>query len=190
MSGVRFYLMASAHARGALHLDTADSIDDDEWALAQGLLQPRTPLVFHAVEGSRPTDFIGTTYPAIVLVSDRVVRTLKESRFTGWKTYSVKAHDAKRKVLSGYQGLAVTGRCGPIDEARAERAILKPPPGGQAIVGRRGFPLDLDTWDGSDLFMPEGTTLIVVVEPVKKALKKVGATNVRLEDLSRVEWFD
>ncbi|MEI6511383.1 MAG: hypothetical protein WCO25_05085 [Candidatus Uhrbacteria bacterium] len=43
---------------------------------------------------------------------------------------------------------------------------------------------DKETWDGTDLFIPEGTAMVVVSEPVKLAIEKAKLTNVECNRLS------
>lgn len=72
---------------------------------------------------------------------------------------------------SGYRGIAVTGRSGPIDHSKGKRMILPPyvedAPPRKACVG---YYFDPDTWDGGDIFAPEGTTHFFVLDRVRKAL--------------------
>jgi len=42
------------------------------------------------------------------------------------------------------------------------------------------------SWDGSDLFCPDGTAHVVVTEAVTKAVTAVGATNIRFANIT--EW--
>lgn len=137
------------------------------------------PIVFHPMKhggGSTPYDLMGTTFPPLLLISDRVVSVLRG--FSGWTTYPVEVHGKKGERIPGYHGLAVTGRCGPIDYTQSTPRVCEPP----APQGRRsrqwfGLCFDPRTWDGSDVFVPEGTSIKVVVEAVKQALEKAKITN-------------
>jgi hypothetical protein len=87
--------------------------------------------------------------------------------------------------LPGYHGLAVTGRCGPIDDSLSDEVVLPPPvPRGRARRALRGICFDSATWDGSDVFTPEGYTASFVVERVKTAVEAAGITNVEFARLS------
>jgi hypothetical protein len=55
------------------------------------------------------------------------------------------------------------------------------------MAGLRGVTFDTDTWDGSDIFMPDGSTATLVVDAVRKALVRIKATNIRFDDIAKVE---
>jgi hypothetical protein len=86
-----------------------------------------------------------------MIVSDRVIRIFEEHRFTGWSTYPVAVSDRSGHEIEGYAGLAITGRCDPVDIARSS-VVLREYPAGW-FPNFRGQFFDLDSWDGSDLFM-------------------------------------
>jgi hypothetical protein len=143
--------------------------------------RPPTPVGFSA-----PADIIHTTFAAPVLVSDRVLGILKLGEFTGWDTYPVKVFGKEGVPMPGYSGLAVRGRCGPIDRGLSKK-IDKIYPGGVFPVWR-GMYFDAATWDGSDVFMPAGNGgWIFVVEAVKRAFDKAKVKNVRFTPLDEVE---
>jgi hypothetical protein len=59
------------------------------------------------------------------------------------------------------------------------------------VTGKRGEPLDYQGWavtgrqgDGSDVFLLEGTAVVVVTEDVRRALQDAGVQGVRFERLS------
>jgi hypothetical protein len=92
-------------------------------------------------------------------------------------------------VLNGYSGIAVTGRCGPIDDRLSEEVTLGPPaPHGRARRGLRGLCFPPDSWDGNDFFTSEaGGAWIFVVQRVKDALEKAQLRNVEFQRLSEIE---
>jgi hypothetical protein len=120
------------------------------------------------------------------LVSERVITLLRDAGFTGWRTYDVELVGHDGAPIPGYYGLAIHGRCGPIDYSKSEE-IPTITPGG---VSSHWFGLyfDPDTWDGSDLFMPEGTSgWIFVVDDVKRAFEKAKIKNVEFTNLVEIE---
>ena len=128
---------------------------------------------------------MGATFVAILLISERFLDTLLEVRATGWGTYPVRPYDRAGLELPGYHGLAVTGRAGPIDRSRSRIELLPPPvPEEQAMYAEIGMYFDPGTWDGSDIFMPEGTLAVCVVERVKQALEERKLTNIEFTPLS------
>src|SRR5262249_27462331 len=100
---------------------------------------------------NRPSDFIFTTWVDPVLISDRVVGVLKAGELSGWQPYPIDLFGKDGARITGYQGLAVHGRCGPIDNSLSVK-IQKIYPGGIFPMWR-GLFFDQTTWDGSDLFM-------------------------------------
>lgn len=133
----------------------------------------------------KPSDVIRTTAAVAVLVSDRVIDILKDSQFSGWRTYPINLFGKDSAHIPGYHGLAVPGRCGPIDDSQSVK-IDKIYPGG-IFPAWRGLFFDPATWDGSDVFMPAGEGgWILVVEAVKLAFEKAKVTNVLFTPLDEV----
>lgn len=180
----RIFLMQDAFVNGAFRACPEGQIDD--WKVARGDQEP--PKRFGYQMGSSLCDWMGTGWPAFSLVSQRFVTALREGSFTGWKSYAAEVHRKNGKLIEGYEVLIVTGRCGPLDHSK-EKKVRKPPPvpQGQAYDAWIGMYFDPESWDGSDLFTPEGTTVTVVTEPVKSALERVGITNVHFKPLTEFE---
>lgn len=179
----RTYEFGYAFNRGCFHFDSAHEID------AKGLLLghevPHEPVLFRRQSGQRTCDVMGTTYAALSLVSKPLIDVLVRRRFTGWSTFPVRLLDGHEQEIEGYVGLSVTGRAGPIDRKRA-RIELDPPlvPKGRPTYIEVGMYFDPDTWDGSDFFVPDGTTAVCVVSGVKEALEESAFTNVALTPLA------
>ena len=161
--------------------------EDPEWkgdprwdsnALFRGDWDPPRPLRFKRAEGSIPLDFVQTTLFVPYLVSDRVVEALSD--LSGWRTFAVD--------FEGYHGLSITGRSGPpVDEWSEEVTIPPRAPGGRPGRRLKGLYFDPDEWDGSDVFVPDGTAFVIVRGAVADALRKIGATNVLLTPLPELE---
>jgi hypothetical protein len=174
--------------RTALHVRprNPDAIED-HIGLQLGAWVPHTPIVYEfckGASGSTAHDFVGTSLTSTPLVSDLVVSVFRS--FSGWTTYPVEVYGKKGELIPGYHGLAVTGRCGPIDDSRSVPRICEPPVP-QGRVSRKWFGLFFDekTWDGSDVFLSESAThLTFVSEAVKLALEKAKITNVEFTPLT------
>jgi hypothetical protein len=131
---------------------------------------------------------MGTTYAAVNLVSDRLLAILRERGFSGWTTFPIQISLDDGRALQGYAGFAITGRSGPIDDRFSESAIRPPPVrGGHSGRVLRGLCFDPESWDGSDIFMPEGYAGTFVVEAVKDALEEAAVSNVEFRRLSEIE---
>jgi hypothetical protein len=113
---------------------------------------------------------------------------LREHDFTGWTTYPVELYDKAGQAVPGYHGLAVTGRTGPIDPDLSPVMTVPPPvPEGKAMPHRIGHRFWPETWDGSDLFSPEGTMLVLGVQEVRDALVEAKVTNVESRRITEIE---
>ena len=167
--------------RGRILLSVADAFAVTRAEKPTGCVEVRW-----AMGGSLPLDIIRTTIAPPVIVSDRVIEILEAGKFSGWKTYPVELYRKDDISIRGYHGLAVCGRCGPIDDSRSVK-FDKIMPGG-VFAWWRGLYFDPATWDGSDLFMPAGNIgWIFVVDAVKRALKEAKVKNVRFTPLDDVE---
>lgn len=187
-----FYRLGEAFTPRAMRLELVDGLSNEEIAkLSRGELEWNRPLTFGISEGDRLSDFIGTTLsPKIRLVSYRVASLFRACKFRGWRTYeaSLLARDKLRAGDDGLYILGITGRSGPIDDALSERVIFPPPvPAGEPTPGLKGWFFDPATWDGSDLFRPEGSDAVVVTERVRDQLAALPTTNVTFERLDQVE---
>jgi hypothetical protein len=179
--------MGSGWKRTAMRFEPFTEIEKPLKVLV-GKLRPRYPIEFRWDTGSKPQDLMGTTHAILDLVSECFIDTLLEERASGWSTYPVRLYDKAGLELPGYVGLAVTGRAGPVDRSKSRIELLPPPvPQGQAMYAEIGMYFDPESWDGSDIFIPEGTAAVCVVERVKRALEKRKLTNIEFEALSERE---
>ena len=168
MPGVSHWLWMSASVRGAM------------------VVQRRGDGYVYA-EGGRPRDMLETT-GASSLVSARIVERLTECGATGWKARPVEVTGRDGEPVPGYHRLQVTGRCGPLDERALPRRWSPPPvTGGQEAYVWVGFAFDPASWDGSDVFRPEGTRLTFVTEKVGRALNRGRLLNVHAVPFDEVE---
>lgn len=182
----RLFNMSNSFVRGALHVQAG--VDLDDIAIFCGDERPEKPIIFRHESGGKPRDLISTTYVTLKLYSDRVIEILKDHGFSGWKTYPVEVYGKKGVRIDGYHGLAVTGRCGEIDWSRGRKERRPAPvPGGSAYDVWIGMYFDPETWDGSDLFVPEGMTCTIVTEAVKDALTAAKVSNISMRPLTQFE---
>ena len=57
-------------------------------------------------------DILGTGYPSLYLISDRLKSLFEENKITGYKCYTIGILKKDGAEYSGYWGFSVTGRCG------------------------------------------------------------------------------
>lgn len=163
---------------------------DDAISYLRGEAKPARPIVATWVMGRRqPTDLIWTT-SRIPLVAERVLDVLRDIHAQGWGTYPVEVRGKAGESFAGYHGLAVLGRCGPIDESRSITKLKKYP--ARMVPMLRGLYFDEATWDGTDIFMtvPPATWKFVTA-PVKEALEKAKVKNLTFTpatEVERIKW--
>lgn len=181
------YELYDAGRRGALHASPQELIRDP-FAVLRGDARFPTPLVCEQFLGHKPYDLIGMGYACLYLLSDRLLYTLRKEGVTGWTAHPVEVRRTDGEVIPGYHVFVVTGRCGPIDDTRSEEVWRPPPtPTGQSYKAWLGLYFAPETWDGSDVFVPQHTGHIIVVERVRQILQEVRATNIEFDRLTEVE---
>jgi hypothetical protein len=118
-----FFALSEGFTPKAVRVRSVEAIADP-YALTRAETLPDAPVRFVHDEGSDLHDLMGTSYAVVDLLSDRAIRVLIDRRFTGWTTYEVEIRNRGGDLIPGYQGLAVTGRCGPIDESLSAMEVL------------------------------------------------------------------
>jgi hypothetical protein len=155
-------------------------------ALTRGEWRPDYALAVGHSRGGAPQDFIWLG-PICVLMNRRVVRLLDEYRFTGWGTYAVDLRGKRDESIDGYVGLAVHGRCGPIDKSKAQTAWREYPTG--MFLEGKGLYFDPASWDGSDFFMTTSDHAgMFVSDAVRTAFTEGRIRNVTFSPLSEYWW--
>lgn len=154
-------------------------------ALVKGDVRVLSPLRFQWSAGESACDQVTTELVRVRLLSDRVFECFARHRFLGWSSFPVAITAKDGRDMLGYRGLVVTGRCGPIDDSRSVR-VQRPAPSGLEMDALMGLFFDPATWDGSQIFTPNGGHVFVTQE-VKEALEGIGASNFRFKALSEIE---
>jgi hypothetical protein len=116
-----------------------------------------------------PVDVVGTSWGVLLLVSKRFRDALQRLGLTGWSTRPI----ALDPQLPGdLELLVITGRCGP-----AYTASRNPLPG----LPRLGTFIDPANWDGTDLFVADGSGEVLVSPSTVRAVQRASLRNVELE---------
>lgn len=138
--------------------------------------------------GRNPSgDIITTGLAAIWLISDRIVTLLQREGITGWKPYPVEVTGKGSAPVTGYHGFFVTGRCGPIDPRRSVVKTLPPLyPGDEGEQVRLGLYFDLETWDGSDIFVAPNSNVVMVIQRVKELMEQNHIRGCAFDPLTEV----
>lgn len=148
--------------------------------LALGRYRPSSPLVVRRAMGGPLRDAIELTSVFPYVVSDRFREVLVRHDFRGWITYPVELYDKAGKQVSDYHALCITGRCGPVRRWRGFS------PSRILLMEGRGLHVDARTWDGSDLFVPEKSGWLLVLEPVMQALRRATLSGLHFEPIREV----
>jgi hypothetical protein len=131
---------------------------------------------------SFPDDIVWTTYGLDVIISDKVKHILEQGLFSGWNTYPVTVMGKDGRDVGRYHGLAVTGRCGRLDDSVGNWIWKK------GRVYRQGYYFDPSSWDGSDVFTSraQSSATVFVVRAVADVLRTAKIGNIELEAMSEV----
>lgn len=146
------------------------------------------PLIFQQEKsygGKKMTDFLNTGWGAkFTPISDKVLHLLVENNITGWKTYPIEVYDKFGNEIKGYHGLSITGRCKDIDLSLLDEKVnYQYRKDGPVYQYYRGYPLDLSTWDGCDMFLFSGTSALFITRRVYNIFKKNKITNFAPENV-------
>jgi hypothetical protein len=151
----------------------------------RGELTPGTEILCPQFSGNMYGDFVwAEIYP---LVHERVIEALTVNKIGGWSTYAVRIVDKKGKVISGYHGLSITGRCeATFCGEEYSEIVYEAGPSGIPMKYYKGLVFDTKAWDRSDLFMPTDRKVrhILATAAVKRLFDEKGVSNVELQDVS------
>lgn len=183
----KFFVMREASKPGAARVDEPrGAVGNRANEVATGAWVPDEPLRFVQYEGKAWYDFVGSQYPAVRLFSKRVLDAFSAAGVTGWNALPVVVMNKARKPVSDYALLVVTGRSGRKDNSLSVQTdlLIRGKPTGKKVW--KGLYFEAGTWDGSDVFAPQGTAFFFVTSKVKTVLESEHATNIKLEPLSEV----
>lgn len=143
------------------------------------------PIVFLSkdeeyVKNKRKTDFLSTGgLTNEYVATEKVIDILSTNNITGWKTYPVEVYDKNENYIGGYYGLSITGRCKAVKPSLAEPWVDSY--GEEMLIG---LPLNLDTWDGADMFLLQGISCVFFTKKAVTAIKRNKLTNIYFKDIS------
>jgi hypothetical protein len=178
-----FYWLSDQDPRGAIYLQTlTDNTQFDYVDLLKNGHLVTDPIPFSLKKGSRWYDLVFAGWPSLFLVSARFRDALKEMK--GFQFYPTLIIDStKKETNDSFVGLAARGRSGPINHDWYTEKVIT----AGFLPVRKGLYFDLDSWDGSDLFIPENAAFLFVTERVKRIIEQQKLTNVRLERISDLD---
>lgn len=144
------------------------------------------PLIFRHESGSKFCDLMDMG-GLIYLISERTRSLFVSSGLSGWKTFAVKVYDKSGNLVDGYHGFSVTGKCGPISYDMTRYVDKQHVPNGPITRYFKGILIGIDQWDGSNFFLPQDNTGIIVTQKVADIVNKNKLTNIDLINLKDIE---
>lgn len=186
-----FFWLTSKLSSSYVQVSCKELIDTGTSDLLTGNYQHfEFPLEFVYQSGHKWGDLLGTGWPSLFLISERMTTLMDVEDLTGWRTFPVIVTDKFSRSVHNYAGLSILGRCGPIDYTKSEiiekRLVPEGPPGKYY----KGLHVGLDKWDGSDFFLAEGTTHPIITQRAANIFKRNRLQNVRLRNLAVIETPD
>ncbi len=166
----KFYFLSNALKRSAIRVKSIREYN--EVNLFLGKEKPTESFEMVVDEGKKFYDWIGFQDTSNHLISNKFYDLLKSNSISGWQSFDV---DIKLIELV-YHGFQVIGSCG---------ELIAPKEPGFYI----GMKFDIDSWDGSDIFSPEGTTLKLCTQKVVDIIKKNKLTNIDYELVDEKELY-
>ncbi|MBK9163587.1 MAG: hypothetical protein IPM21_06650 [Acidobacteria bacterium] len=145
------------------------------------------PVEFVQRSGNVFGDVLDTSSAILFLISDRFVNALESEGLSGWGRFNVEITKKNGEHVSGYHGLYVTGRSGPIDlsnSIRVKKRVVNDGPISNYYLGLNVRP---DQWDGSDFFLPQGHFGIFISQRAAEALSNGKFSNLFLQDSTKIE---
>src|SRR5574343_620895 len=145
------------------------------------------PVIFKQISGKIWTDILNPNSVSMYVVSQRFIELLEKNKITGWRGYPVTIIDKEGKSVVGYVGFSIIGRSGPVDYSKAviyEKQLVH---NGAKTKYYKGLYIDMNKWDVSDFFIPEGTLNIIISEKAMRLIKKYKITNVNIQNITEYE---
>ena len=135
--------------------------------------------------GKKMTDFLNTGWGGVLTpISDKVLKLLRDNNITGWKTYPIRVFEKNNVEIQGDHGFSITGRCRDLDlTIWKEKIDYQYRDSGPIYHYWKGFPLDLSTWDGSDIFLLAGTAHAFINKRVFSIFKNAKVSNIKYKNV-------
>lgn len=130
---------------------------------------------------------VWSAWPGVIWFHESVVEKMVGLNLRGFSSYPVSLVGKDGSEISGYRGLVILGRCGPIQPERSLSMQADSKEGGTSEV--KGLFFEEESWDRSDIFMCESYTAHVFFsERAKKCLESV-LSNVEFQSVEEVVWM-
>ncbi len=167
-----FYVISPSTRRIDLFYEVIEPYNDVE--LFNCTTSLSSPLPIKKSQGYYENDVIRLQDPFNFLISKRLKTSLLSSGITGWRTYDV---EIDGKLSENYSGFCIEGRCG---------STLRPKEKGFF----NGIKFEIDTWDGSDIFIPNDSLTIFCTQKVKQSIDELNLKNMMVQRIEDYEWYN
>jgi hypothetical protein len=163
-----YVLSANANRSFLADLEVDASVDLAAIHRSRAPAPPR--MTARYIRGAKvPTRIVATSHDFPLLIHESVAEALVNARVGGWNVVPVDLLNARDEAVPGYHLLCIRGRCGALGAAE----------------GRMTF--EMASWDGSDLFVADGTTTTLVSPAAHRVFDHLRERHVRLMP---VRWAD
>ncbi len=163
---------------------------NESWlGLCDGRIKPKSPVIVKHYAGSKVPGDVIWTGALTTIINENVINVLLKYNLKGWDTYQVTVLSHNDEHIPDYYGFAVTGRSGPFNYNRSQITYITR--AGGIIPYVKGVSFDIDTWDGSDLFMGdiEGCNhFVTTTKKLVQIFKKEKIKNLRFESITDCEY--
>lgn len=162
----------------------------DKISFLRGRNKNSFPLRLSYKKGKLLSDIVLLGTIGIRGYSPRIIDTIKKAGATGIEFFplEIEGPDEIVQSLKGYHGAFITGTSGPI---LLEKSKFRCKSVGknleEKIYLQVGRFFDIDTWDGSDFFNPEGTLCTYMTERIVKIISTIKLKSVRFTPASAYE---
>jgi len=126
--------------------------------------------IFRVDEGNKFFDLIGYQDPWNFAISERFKNVLEENNIKGWNCYPIIIENVELK----YFGFQIISRAGLLAEYDED---------GDMVYGT--IKVDVDTWDGSDIFCIGNTAIMVITSKLYESIKGSKISNVEFDTLDK-----
>jgi hypothetical protein len=180
-----FFVVRDPLEEKAIRLDFPDLSWDQAESLYRGAEAPATrPLRAVRDTGTRTDDLLWTSFVKPLVVNAKVVELLREFGAKGWKIEEVDVADVP--IEGEYFWLAIAGRAGPVNDDLVS-VVMKRYPTGEFPVSR-GLFFDLDTWDGSDIFITsDDEGWLIVTRALAERFREKDIGNIEIVPVTEYE---
>jgi hypothetical protein len=169
----RFFLVEDTEVRDAFFAEPSRGAKDGVRRFSRS----------RALGGKVLYDWIFTGLVANQLISKRVSDALVEANVTGWDAEPMVLMDG-RKEVPNYALLVIVGRSGPLDHSKCPIEVEIFPATGRQVHMQHGLFFDPESWDGSNLFVPDGSSFLIADAQAKSLIESLGIPTVTFRDIA------